>query len=25
VNAETKDSDVDNTFALKNQLGGVNP
>jgi BCD family chlorophyll transporter-like MFS transporter len=25
VNADTKDSDVDNTFALKNQLGGVNP
>ena len=25
VNADTKDADVDNTFALKNQLGGVNP
>ena len=25
VNADRKDSDVDNTFALKNQLGGVNP
>ena len=25
VNADTKNSDVDKTFALKNQLGGVNP
>jgi BCD family chlorophyll transporter-like MFS transporter len=25
INADVKESDVNNNFALKNQLGGVNP